>query len=135
MEDGSQRRARQTRRTLRRTVHRYRSSIGTSVYSFIVVYQQEPFSSESPWFHNCVLLKLIAVITQTPRNYTLSAHSIYLITIAAARIILPPTRSRQANETICHIKDVRTNINQENRSTNTSAKSTIPFLILDDFQP
>ena len=121
---------------LRRTVHRYRSAIGASVYSFIVVYQQKSFSSESPQFHNSVLLKLIAVINQAPRHYTLSAHSIYLITIAAARIILPPTRSRQANETTCHIKEVRTNINQQNRSTiNTSAKSTIPWLILDDFQP
>ena len=78
---------------LRRTVHRYRSAIGASVYSFIIVYQQKSFSSESPKFHNSVLLKLIAVINQAPRHYTLSAHSIYLITIAAARIILPPTRT------------------------------------------
>ena len=126
VEDGSQRRARQTRRTF---------TANCSQISFFN-WDECIFSSESPWFHNSVLLKLIAVINQAPRHYTLSAHSIYLITIAAARIILPPTRSRQANETICHIKDVRTNINQQNRSTiNTSAKSTMPWLILDDFQP
>ena len=135
VEDGSQRRARQTRRTF---------TANCSQISFCNW-------GECIFFHCCLpakiflfwislvsqfCLKLIAVINQAPRHYTLSAHSIYLITIAAARIILPPTRSRQANETTCHIKEVRTNINQQNRITiNTSAKSTMPWLILDDFQP
>ena len=47
---------------LRRTVHRYRSAIGASVYPFIVVYQQ--VSIRISLVSQSVLMKLITVITQ-----------------------------------------------------------------------
>ena len=55
------------------------------------------------------------VIIQAPRNYTLYPFNIYLITVAAARVIYPLTSPNTQMKLLARVNAFVTNINQQRR--------------------